>query len=58
MTACLTVYLVDDDADVRDALAFLLGSRGLTVLSFDSRPAARRLPARHSHGADVGHAAA
>ena len=36
MTACLTVYLVDDDADVRDALAFLLGSRGLTVLSFDS----------------------
>ena len=35
----MTVYLVDDDADVRDALAFLLGSRGLNVLSFDSGPA-------------------
>jgi two-component system response regulator DctR len=29
------VYLVDDDAVVRDALAFLLGSRGLGVHSFD-----------------------
>lgn len=29
------VYLVDDDAIVRDALTFLLGSRGLAVLAFD-----------------------
>ena len=29
------VYLVDDDAVVRDALSFLLGSRGLPVLAFD-----------------------
>jgi two-component system response regulator DctR len=29
------VYLVDDDPVVRDALSFLLGSRGLGVLSFD-----------------------
>ncbi|KQW39023.1 response regulator transcription factor [Rhizobacter sp. Root404] len=28
------VYLVDDEAAVRDALAFLLGSRGLAVRSF------------------------
>lgn len=34
-----TVYLVDDEAVVRDALAFLLGSRGLTVQAFDSGPA-------------------
>ena len=34
-----TVYLVDDEAVVRDALAFLLGSRGLTVQPFDSGPA-------------------
>lgn len=34
-----TVYLVDDDAVVRDALAFLLGSRGLGVFSFDGGPA-------------------
>jgi two-component system response regulator DctR len=33
------VYLVDDDAVVRDALAFLLGSRGLGVFSFDGGPA-------------------
>ncbi len=33
------IYLVDDDAAVRDALAFLLGSRGLDVLAFDSGPA-------------------
>lgn len=33
------VYLVDDEAVVRDALAFLLGSRGLLVHSFDSGPA-------------------
>lgn len=33
------VYLVDDEAAVRDALAFLLGSRGLDVLAFDSGPA-------------------
>jgi two-component system response regulator DctR len=30
-----TVHLVDDDAGVRDALAFLLRSRGLDVLAFD-----------------------
>lgn len=34
-----SIYLVDDDSAVRDALAFLLGSRGLHVLSFDSGPA-------------------
>ena len=28
------VYLVDDDAAVRDALTFLLGTVGLTVRSF------------------------
>jgi two-component system response regulator DctR len=33
------IYLVDDEAAVRDALAFLLGSRGLDVLAFDSGPA-------------------
>jgi len=30
------VYLVDDDPGVRDALAFLLGSRGLAVSAHDS----------------------
>jgi two-component system, LuxR family, response regulator DctR len=29
------VHLVDDDPGVRDALAFLLRSRGLTVRAFD-----------------------
>ncbi|WP_294638775.1 response regulator [uncultured Aquabacterium sp.] len=33
------VYLVDDEAVVRDALVFLLGSRGLLVHAFDSGPA-------------------
>ena len=33
------VYLVDDGAVVRDALVFLLGSRGLLVHAFDSGPA-------------------
>ena len=33
------VYLVDDEAVVRDALVFLLGSRGLVVHAFDSGPA-------------------
>lgn len=32
------VYLVDDDAAVRDALGFLLGSRGLDVRPHDSGP--------------------
>jgi two-component system response regulator DctR len=32
------VYLVDDDPDVRDALSFLLGSRGLQVQAYDSGP--------------------
>jgi two-component system response regulator DctR len=34
-----SIYLVDDDPAVRDALAFLLGSRGLRVRSFDGGPA-------------------
>lgn len=34
-----TVHLVDDEAVVRDALAFLLGSRGLSVQTYDSGPA-------------------
>jgi two-component system response regulator DctR len=34
-----TVHLVDDDPGVRDALAFLLRSRGLNVRAFDSGPA-------------------
>lgn len=33
------VYLVDDEAVVRDALVFLLGSRGLIVHAFDGGPA-------------------
>ncbi len=33
------IFLVDDDPAVRDALAFLLGSRGLKVASFDGGPA-------------------
>lgn len=38
-TAALgTVYLLDDEAAVRDALGFLLGSRGLAVLSFARGP--------------------
>jgi two-component system, LuxR family, response regulator DctR len=32
------VYLVDDEDSVRDALSFLLGSRGLTVRTFASAP--------------------
>ncbi|MDR7332990.1 response regulator [Roseateles asaccharophilus] len=34
-----TVHLVDDDAGVRDALAFLMRSRGLDVRAFASGPA-------------------
>lgn len=34
-----TVHLVDDDPGVRDALAFLLRSRGLDVRAFDGGPA-------------------
>lgn len=34
-----TVYLVDDEEAVREALAFLLGSRGLAVQAFGSAPA-------------------
>lgn len=30
------VHLVDDEAVVRDALAFLLGSRGLLVRTYES----------------------
>jgi len=33
-----TVHLLDDEAAVRDALAFLLGSRGMTVRAFASGP--------------------
>lgn len=36
--ARVPVYLVDDDAVVRDALAFLLASRGLDVRAYDSGP--------------------
>jgi len=36
--AAVPVYLVDDDAVVRDALAFLLASRGLDVRAYDSGP--------------------
>ncbi len=36
--ASVPVYLVDDDAVVRDALAFLLASRGLDVRAYDSGP--------------------
>ncbi len=32
------VYLLDDEAAVRDALGFLLGSRGLTVRTFANGP--------------------
>jgi len=39
MTTEAKVYLVDDDADVRDALSFLLSSRGLRVQAYDSGPA-------------------
>ena len=35
-SAC--VYLVDDEAAVRDALSFMLRSRGIQVLGFDSGP--------------------
>lgn len=38
-TAVPVVYLVDDEDSVRDALGFLLASRGLSVRSFDSGPA-------------------
>lgn len=57
-----TVYLVDDEAVVRDALAFLLGSRGLPVQPFDSGPAllaalealrAQRMPVRGVFVLDV-----
>ena len=34
-----TVFLLDDEAAVRDALEFLLGSRGFAVRSFGSGPA-------------------
>ena len=34
-----TVHLVDDDPGVRDALAFLMRSRGLDVRAFASGPA-------------------
>ena len=30
------VHLIDDDADVRRALAFLLGTSGLTVRIYES----------------------
>lgn len=33
------VFLVDDEAAVRDALGFLLASRGLSVAAFESGPA-------------------
>ena len=39
MTSDGSIYLVDDDPGVRDALAFLMRSRGLPVRAFDSGPA-------------------
>lgn len=36
MTAIPTVHVVDDDAEVRKALAFLLASRGLAASLYDS----------------------
>lgn len=42
------VYLVDDEAVVRDALVFLLGSRGLVVHAFDGGPALLRFLAEAS----------
>jgi two-component system, LuxR family, response regulator DctR len=39
MAESLVVYLVDDEDAVRDALSFLLRSRGLTVRAFASGPA-------------------
>lgn len=48
-----TVYIVDDDADVREALAWLLRSRRLLSESFDSAESflamlqAQSLPVRH-----------
>jgi two-component system, LuxR family, response regulator DctR len=33
------VYMVDDEAAVRDSLSFMLRSRGLSVLAFDTGPA-------------------
>lgn len=38
MTPAAPVYLVDDETAVRDALAFLLASRGLEVRAYDSGP--------------------
>ena len=38
-TANTCLYIVDDEAAVRDALAFMLRSRGIQVRSFDSGPA-------------------
>ncbi|CAM3684221.1 response regulator transcription factor [Roseateles saccharophilus] len=38
-TGAGVVHLVDDDPGVRDALAFLLRSRGLVVRAFDGGPA-------------------
>ncbi|HEU0202410.1 MAG TPA: response regulator [Burkholderiaceae bacterium] len=37
--AASTVFLVDDEAAVREALSFLFESRGIAVLSFDGAPA-------------------
>lgn len=43
-----TVYIVDDDADVREALAWLLRSRRLLSESYDSAEAFEAMLASHS----------
>jgi two-component system, LuxR family, response regulator DctR len=39
LSANSMVYIVDDDAAVRDSLSFLLGSRGLAATAYDSAEA-------------------
>jgi RNA polymerase sigma factor (sigma-70 family) len=39
MSVALTVFVVDDDAAVRDGLALLLDAAGLTVETYDGAPA-------------------
>lgn len=49
MTASFTVFLVDDDVDVREALSFLLRTAGYKVETFpDAASFLRQGPARHA----------
>lgn len=48
-----SVHLVDDDPGVRDALAFLLRSRGLSVRAFDGGPALLEMLDREASQAPV-----